>query len=96
MPQQEAPTQLKIDETAQIVISQPDKGGVVLRFKDEKKAKETFKRLETKWKTASIGAADKIIKIDADMFDCIVDLSTVLHMSLVIHKVAGKFVPWRG
>lgn len=94
MPQLEN-TQPKPDEAAQIVISQGGGAGVILRFKSEKKAKETFKQLESKWRVAS-SEVNKIVKIDADMFDTIVDLTTVLHISLVIHKVAGKFVPWRG
>lgn len=94
MPQQEAPTQPKPDEAAQIVIAQIDKVGVIIRFKDEKKAKKTFDRLHELWLNTQI--TNHVVRIDADMFDTIVDLNTVLHMSLVIHKVASKFVPWRG
>lgn len=95
--QQEAPAPPKPDEAAQIVIAQKGaNSGVILRFKSEKKAKDAFKKLEAVWTTYKRGTVSGVFKIEADMFDCIVDLGAVVHISLVVHKVAGKFVPWRG
>lgn len=93
--QQEAPApQKKPDEVAQIVMVHTGGVGVIARFKDEKRAKKSFDRLHELW--VNTCSEHHIVRVGADMFDIVVDLSTLLHMSLVIHKVASKFEPWRG
>ncbi len=77
-------------EKAQIVIvfsSTPQ--NLVLRFASVKKAEKEHTKLLKAWDLGS----SRLHKIDGDMFISTVDLLHVTAVSLVDHKIAGKFIP---
>ncbi len=79
-------------EKAQIVIvfsSTPQ--NLVLRFASVKKAEKEHAKLLKAW--GSMTSSSRLHKIDGDMFISTVDLFHVTAVSLVDHKIAGKFIP---
>lgn len=83
----------KPDEVAQIVVQAVHGQGIILRFKTEKKAIAAYKRLQIECKKWPAKEDRNIVNVESDMFETTLDMSEVAFFSLVIHKVAKKFVP---
>jgi hypothetical protein len=78
-------------EKAQIVVMFGGIGqNVVVRFATLKKAEKELSKLLKAWTSPT---TTKHHTIAGDMFSTTVDLYDIISVSLVDHKVAGKFIP---
>ncbi len=79
-------------EKAQIVIMFSGVGqNVVVRFATLKKAEKEHAKLIKAWSAPN--TSNKLHTIAGDMFATTVDLYSVINVSMVDHKIAGKFIP---